>query len=238
MTVPRRAMILAAGRGERMRPLTDSVPKPLVPVAGRSMLDRMLDRLAGLERVVVNACHLAGKVEAALAGRLDPPVTVLREERLLGTGGGVANALGLLGEAPFLVANGDVLLTEPVCPAPRTLAGAWDPERMDALLLLVPKERAAGFRYAGDFFLDDGMRLRRRGGAARAPFVYASLQIVRPGLFDGAPTGAFSFNLLWDRAARRNRLFGVVHDGGWMTVDTVENLAEAGPWLRRGAAKP
>ena len=232
MTVPKRAMILAAGRGERMRPLTDHMPKPVIPVAGRSALDRMLDRFAGFERVVVNAWHLAGKIEAAVAARRDPPVVVVREERVLGTGGGVANALGLLGDAPFLVANGDVFLSEPPGqPVLETLAGAWDGDSTDALLLLVERERARGYRYAGDFAMTDGNRLLARGAQDSAPFVYASLQIVHPRLLEGAPAGAFSFNLLWDRAARRGRLRGVVWNGGWMTVDTVDNLAAAGEWL-------
>ena len=215
-----------------MRPLTDRLPKPVIPVAGRSALDRMLDRLAGFERVVVNAWHLAGEIEAAVAARRDPPVTVVREDRILGTGGGVANALGLLGGEPFLVANGDVFLTEsPGQAALETLAVAWDGDSTDALLLLVERERARGYRYAGDFSMTDGNRLLARGGRDSAPLVYASLQIVHPRLFEGAPEGAFSFNLLWDRAARRGRLRGVVWDGGWMTVDTVDNLAAAGDWL-------
>ncbi|MDE0240938.1 MAG: nucleotidyltransferase family protein [bacterium] len=232
MTAPKRAMILAAGRGERMRPLTDRVPKPVIPVAGRSALDRMLDRLAGLELVVVNACHLAERIEAAVAARHDPPVIVVREERVLGTGGGVANALGLLGEEPFLVANGDVFLSEsPGQAVLETLVGAWDGDSTDALLLLVERERARGYRYAGDFSMTDGSRLVARGGRDTAPFVYASVQIVHPRLLEGAPEGAFSFTLLWDRAARRGRLRGVVWDGGWMTVDTIDNLAAAGEWL-------
>ena len=232
MTMPKRAMILAAGRGERMRPLTDRMPKPVIPVAGRSALDRMLDRLAGFERVVVNACHLAEKIEAAVAARRDPPVIVVREERVLGTGGGVANARGLLGEEPFLVANGDVFLTEsPSQAVLETLVGAWDGDSTDALLLLVERERARGYPYAGDFSMTDGDRILARGGRDTAPFVYASVQIVHPRLLEGAPEGAFSFNLLWNRASRRGRLRGVVWGGGWMTVDTIDNLAAAGDWL-------
>ncbi len=232
MTALKRAMILAAGRGERMRPLTDHMPKPVIPVAGRSALDRMLDRLAGFDRVVINAWHLAEKVEAAVAGRSDPPVVVVREERVLGTGGGVANALELLGDKPFLVANGDVFLSEtPGHPVLETLAGAWDGDSTDALLLLVERERARGYRYAGDFAMTDGDRLLARGERDSAPFVYASLQIVHPRLLEATPEGAFSFTLLWDRAARQGRLRGVVWGGGWMTVDTVDNLAAAEDWL-------
>ncbi len=234
MTTLKRAMILAAGRGERMRPLTDCMPKPVIPVAGRSALDRMLDRLAGFERVVVNAWHLAGDIEAAVAARRHPPpVVVVREDRILGTGGGVANALGLLGDEPFLVANGDVFLAELTGKAPvlETLAGAWDGDSMDALLLLVERERARGYRYAGDYAMRDGNQLVARGERGSAPYVYASLQIVHPRLLAGVPEGAFPFNLLWDRAARRGRLRGVVWDGSWMTVDTVDNLDAAADWL-------
>lgn len=232
MNGPRRAMILAAGRGERMRPLTNRIPKPVIPIAGRSALDRMLDRFTGFERVVVNACHLSGQVEAAVAGRRDPPVVVSHEKRLLGTGGGVANALSLLGGEPFVVANGDVLLTEPEHPALDTLCATWHSGCMDALLLLVETEKAEGYRYAGDFFLTGDKRLKRRGVAQRAPFVYASLQIVHPRLFESAPAGVFSFNALWDQAAAGNRLYGVVHDGAWLTVDTIPNLADAEAWLQ------
>ncbi len=232
MTGPTCAMILAAGRGERMRPLTDRMPKPVIPVAGRSALDRMLDRLAGFERVVVNAWHLAEAIEAAVATRRDPPVLVVREEHVLGTGGGVANALGFLGDAPFLVANGDVLLTDsPGLTVVESLARAWDGDTTDALLVVVERERARGYRYGGDFFMTQGNRLVARGGRDAAPFVYASVQIVHPRLLEGAPEGAFSFNLLWDRAARRGKLRGVVWHGGWMTVDTIDNLAVAADWL-------
>ena len=231
MSVPRRAMILAAGRGRRMRPVSGSVPKPLIEIGGRSMLDRMLDRFAGFDGVAVNAWHLADRVERAVARRADPPVTLFRETTLLDTGGGVLNALSWLGGEPFVVANGDILLSEPRTPAVRSLGAAWDRARMDALLLLVPRERAAGFRGAGDFLADGEGRLARRGGARRAPFVYAGMQIVSPGLFDDAPAPPFSFNVLWDRAIAAGRLYGAVHDGGWFTVDTPAAIARGEAWL-------
>jgi MurNAc alpha-1-phosphate uridylyltransferase len=232
MITPRRGMVLAAGRGSRMRPLSDSIPKPLIEIGGRSMLDRMLDRFEHLESVVVNAWHLADQVAAAVARRDRPSLLLSREETLLDTGGGVKKALPLLGEDVFVVANGDVLLHEPHAPALSTLAQNWDATRMDALLLLVPGERAGGFRGAGDFFIEEDGRLERRGAAASAPYVYASLQLVHPRLFAGAPEGAFSFNLLWDRAMTQDRLFGTVHDGDWFTVDTPENIEAAEAWLR------
>ena len=215
-----------------MRPLTDRMPKPVIPVAGRSALDRMLDRFAGLDRVVINASYLAQEIEAAVADRRDPPVVVVREEHALGTGGGVANALGFLGDGPFLVANGDVLLTDsPGLTVPETLNSAWDGDSTDALLLVVERERAQGYRYGGDFFMTPGSRLVARGEHDCAPFVYASVQMVHPRLLEAVPEGAFSFNLLWERAARRGKLRGVVWHGGWMTVDTIDNLTAAGDWL-------
>lgn len=244
MSAPRRAMVLAAGRGQRMRPLSDTTPKPLIEIAGRSPLERMLDRFAGLELVVVNACHLAGRIEEALARRRRPPLLLSREEVALDTGGGVGRALPHLaagrppGEAPddeaFAVANGDVLLKEPGQPALQRLAAAWNGGHMDALLLLVPRARAGGFAGGGDFFLDANGRLARRGARQLAPFVYAGMQLVHPRLFADAPEGAFSFNLLWDRAIARGRLRGAVHDGGWFTVDRPAAIAAAERWLEEG----
>lgn len=242
MSAPRRAMVLAAGRGRRMRPLSDTTPKPLIEIAGRSPLERMLDRFAELELVVVNACHLAGRIEEALARRRRPPLLLSREEAALDTGGGVMRALPHLaagrlpGDAPdddraFAVANGDVLLKEPGRPALQRLAAAWNGAQMDALLLLVPRARAGGFAGGGDFFLDAGGRPARRGGRQKAPFVYAGMQLVHPRLFAAAPAGAFSFNLLWDRAIDRGRLRGAIHDGGWFTVDRPAAIAAAERWL-------
>jgi len=224
-------MVLAAGRGERMRPLSDHTPKPLIEIAGRSMLDRMLDRLEDCEKVVVNAWHLADRIEEAVAHRTKPLVVVSREIDLLDTGGGVAAALSHLAPEPFVVAAGDVVVTEGAHPALEILARAWDGSAMDALLLLVPLERAGGFRGAGDFFRDGNGRLQRRGGADRAPYVYGSMQIVHPRLFDNAPAGAFSFNRLWDRAIGDGRLFGAIHEGGWFTIDRPENITAAEAWL-------
>ena len=238
MILPRRAMVLAAGRGRRMRPLSDTLPKPLIEIAGRSPLDRMLDRFAALDLVVVNAWHLAERIERALAGRARPPVLLARERALLDTGGGVRQALPHLtgGEAEdraFAVANGDVLLKEAGTPALERLAAAWNGAAMDALLLLVPRRRAGGHGGQGDFFLDRDGRLARRGPAAQAPFVYAGMQLVHPRLFAAAPAGAFSFNLLWDRALAGGRLMGAVHDGGWFTVDRPAAIAASERWLQQ-----
>ena len=234
MKLPLRAMVLCAGRGERMRPLSDACPKPLLEVAGASMLDRMLDRLTGCELVVVNGWHLADRIERHLAERSGRPRTLfLREGILLDTGGGVANALPHLGAAPFLVCNGDVLITHGEQSPVDRLAAAWDDAAMDALMLLQPRESAGGFRGKGDFFRRDGGSLWRDRDAPAMPLVYASMQIVHPRLLDDAPEGPFGFNLLWDRAMARGRLHGIVHDGGWFTVDTPENLASAPDWLAR-----
>jgi MurNAc alpha-1-phosphate uridylyltransferase len=232
MKVLRHGMVLAAGRGERMRPISDTIPKPLIEIGGRSMLDRMLDRLGNLDNAVVNAWHLPDQIASAVSKRGTPNITLSREETLLDTGGGVRNALPHLGSDVFAVANGDVLLHEPRKAALTTLAEAWDGDTMDALLLLIAREDAGGFRGAGDFFIDPSGRLRRRGDAASATYVYASLQLVHPRLLSGSPEGAFSFNLLWDRALQQGRLFGAIHDGGWYTVDTPANIEAAEAWLR------
>jgi N-acetyl-alpha-D-muramate 1-phosphate uridylyltransferase len=232
MNAPRRAMVLCAGRGERMRPLSDTCPKPLLEIAGRSLLDRMLDRLVGCEQVVVNAWHLADRIAEHVAVRSGPPPIVLsREDELLDTGGGVVHARHHLGDAPFVVCNGDVLITQGNPTALDRLAAAWDDAAMDVLMLLQPRERAGGFRGKGDFFRAEDGRLWRDRDALEMPLVYASMQIVHPRLIDGAPEGPFGFNLLWDRAIAEGRLHGIVHDGGWFTVDTPENLAAAPAWL-------
>ena len=214
-----------------MRPLSDRTPKPLVEIAGRSMLDRMLDRFEDFELVAVNARHLADEVAAAAARRTKPPIRLSRETEPLDTGGGVLKALPLLGSGPFVVANGDVLLTEADDGVLSVLAGAWRGEDMDALLLLAPRERAGGFAGAGDFFMAPDGGLARRGDAARAPFVYAGVQIVHPRLFADAPKAPFSFNLSWDRAIAAGRLRGAIHRGGWFTVDTPTSVAAAERWL-------
>ena len=227
---PRRAMVLAAGRGERMRPLSDRRPKPLIAVGGRAMLDRALDALAaaGVERAVVNLHHLGAQIETHLAARTRPKIAFSREDVLLDTGGGVARALGLLGPEAFFVVNGDVVWTEGGVPALRRLADSWRPEDMDGLLLVQARARAIGYAGAGDFSLDAAGRLARRGGA-HAPFVFTGLQILSPGLFAPdilarAPDGAFSLNAAYDGALAAGRLFGLEHDGAWLHVGTPGDL--------------
>lgn len=222
------AMVLAAGLGKRMRPLTETLPKPLVPVAGRTLIDRVLDRLdgAGVARVVVNLHHFRSKLEAHLAGRASPRIVLSPEPELLETGGGVRHALPLLGPAPFYVTNADVLWFDGKCPALERLARAWDDSRMDVLLLLHPTISAFGYDGVGDYFCDTLGRLRYRRGHEIPPYIFAGVQILHPRLFKDTPEGPFSLKRLYDRAEAEGRLWGVVHDGLWFHVGTPEGLAE------------
>ena len=223
----RSAMILAAGRGERMRPLTDSTPKPLIPVAGRSMLERAMDRLhrSGVQNVVVNVHHLGSQIADRLGGR----ARILHEDRLLETGGSVRNALPLLGNGPFFVLNGDGLWRDGPEPMLGRLAAAWNPNRMDALLLLHPLAAAIGReeKDRGDYYLEPDGRARHRGTAETAPYLFASISVCDGRLFNGTSEGPFSLLKLWNRAEQAGRLFALVHDGDWFHVGTPEALAAA-----------
>ena len=239
---PTRGMVLAAGRGERMRPLTDSLPKPLIEVRGRTMLDRVLDRLAaaGVARAVVNSHHLADRIEAHLAGRERPEIVLSREAELLDTGGGVRAALGPLGEAPFYVLNGDVVWLDGPTPALGRLAAAWDDTRMDALLLVHAAAFAVGYEGVGDFLMDPMGLLSRRGEQRVAPFVFTGIQILHPRLFEGAPEGRFSLNRLYDKAGADGRLCGLRHDGEWFhvgTPDALRGVEDALHYLSDGAVQ-
>ncbi len=227
MTRVLKAMVLAAGRGERMRPLTDVRPKPLIEVYGRTMLDRALDHLraAGVRRIVVNACHLAPMISAHLEGQRD--VVVSEEPVPLETGGGVRRALDLLGPGPFFVVNGDVVWLDGPRPALTRLREAWNGRQMDALLLMVPTVNAQGYGGVGDYFLSPDGRARRRREREVAPFLFAGVQILHPRLVRAGPEGPFSLNLLYDRAEQADRLHGLVHDGEWYHVGTEEELRRA-----------
>lgn len=230
---PSRAMVLAAGLGLRMRPITEHTPKPLIGVAGRTMLDRALDHLAraGVTDIVVNTHWLAGRVRDHLAGR--PGITLSHEDELLETGGGVAKALPLLGEAPFYVVNSDIIWTDGgASPALARLAEAWDDQRMDALLLLSRTATAMGYDGRGDFFLDPAGVPRRPKSTEVAPLLFSGVQMLSPRLFRDAPSGKFSLNVLYDRALEDGRLFGIVHDGRWYHVGTPEALPEVEAALR------
>lgn len=225
-------MILAAGRGERMRPLTDSTPKPMIPVAGRSMLDRSMDRLHahGVRTVVVNVHHLGAQIATHLAGS----ARIVREDRLLETGGSVRNALPLLGDGPWFILNGDGLWRDGAHPMLSRMEAAWDPTRMDALLLLHPIDKAIGCeaKDRGDYFLEPDGRARHRGDATAAPYMFASVSICDRRLFHDSPDNAFSLLQLWHRAEAEGRLFGIVHDGDWFHVGTPQALADAEALLR------
>jgi MurNAc alpha-1-phosphate uridylyltransferase len=226
------AMVLAAGLGKRMRPLTDTLPKPLVAVAGKALIDHALDKLssAGVTQAVVNVHHRADQIEHHLKGRTRPRI-VISDERgeLLDTGGGVVKALPHLGPAPFFHMNSDTLWIEGVTPNLSRLAGQFDVARMDILLLLASTAASIGYEGRGDFIMAPDGRLSRRPEREVAPFVYAGAAILAPAIFADAPTGAFSLNRLFDRAAGVGRLYGLRLEGTWMHVGTPEaiRIAEA-----------
>lgn len=223
-------MILAAGLGTRMRPLTDSRPKPLIEVGGRSLIDRALDcmRAAGVELVVVNMHYLAEQIQDWARDQASPQVHLSDERvQLLDTGGGVAKALPVLGDAPFYVFNSDSFWTDGSVPALERMRQAWDPDQMDCLLLLSDPACSVGFDGPGDFVMDDTGRLTRNSQRHDAAFVYSGCYLVSPDLFTSAPPGAFSMNLLWDKALARDRLHGLLHDGLWLHVGTPEAIKEA-----------
>lgn len=227
-----RAMVLAAGLGERMRPITNTMPKPLVRVDGRAMIDHVLDRLAaaGVERAVVNVHYLANQIERHLAGRKQPQI-VFSDERakLLDTGGGVVKALPELGREPFFHVNSDTIWIDGVKPNLTRLAETFDAARMNALLLLAPTADSIGYSGRGDFIMDTGGRLKRRAEQEVAPYVYAGAAVLAPALFAGAPPGAFSLTKLFDKASEAGRLYGLRLEGVWMHVGTPDaiGLAEA-----------
>jgi MurNAc alpha-1-phosphate uridylyltransferase len=229
-TAPKRAMVLAAGLGTRMRPFNGQLPKPLVRVGGKTLIDYVLDRLAaqGVERAVVNVHHLADQIERHLAQRRQPKI-VISDERgeLLGTGGGVVKALPQLGDTPFFHVNSDTIWIDGVKPNLARLAEAFDSARMDALLLLAPAASSTGYGGRGDFSMAADGGLMRRGEREVVPFVYAGAAILTPAFFAGAPPGAFSMSPLFDRAADTGRLCGLRLEGVWMHVGTPEAIQAA-----------
>jgi MurNAc alpha-1-phosphate uridylyltransferase len=235
---PRRAMVLAAGLGTRMRPLTDHKPKPLVEVAGKALLDHVLDRLAAtkVERAVVNIHYMAEMMERHLAARTAPRI-VISDERgvLLGTGGAVVKALPELGGAPFFHINSDTVWIDGAKPNLDRLVEAFDPAAMDALLLLAPTTGSIGYSGRGDFAMAADGRLRARTEREVAPFVFAGAAILSPALFAGAPAGEFSLTTLFERAAQAGRLSGLRLEGLWMHVGTPEAIAEAEAAIRASA---
>ncbi|HEV2081296.1 MAG TPA: nucleotidyltransferase family protein [Brevundimonas sp.] len=228
-------MVLAAGLGTRMRPLTDDRPKALVEVGGRALIDHLLDRLAegGVERAVVNVHWFADRLEAHLGARGRAPEIVISDERaeLLETGGGLKKARALLGDDPVFVANIDSVWIDRG-DALGDLIRLWDPERMDAALLLARREGSIGFEGDGDFFLDRDGRLTFRGEAASAPYAYMGVHITRPDYADEGPDGPFSLSPLWRKSAAEGRLCGCVLDGDWMHVGDPQARDEAEARLR------
>ncbi|RVT89227.1 nucleotidyltransferase family protein [Sphingomonas crocodyli] len=231
------AMILAAGLGKRMRPLTATRPKPLVEVAGQSLLDHVLDRLraAGIGNVVVNVHYLADALEAHLKRKAGDLNVAISDERgkLLETGGGVLKALPMIDADPFLIANSDNLWVDGPVDAIRLLADRWDDATMDALLLLVPLARANCHSGQGDFHMGPDGVIARRKPAKVAPFVYTGVQLVSKRLFEGVEEGNFSFNLLWNRAIAAGRAYGVVHQGLWFDVGSPPSIGKTEELLGR-----
>jgi MurNAc alpha-1-phosphate uridylyltransferase len=227
------AMILAAGFGTRMKPITDHTPKPLVPLGGRPLIDHALDRLvaAGVKRVVVNTHYKADMIAAHLQGRHDVAIELSYEAALLDTGGGVKKALPLLGDA-FYVINADVFWLNAKVPALARLRRAWDDTRLDALLLVQRTVSAIGYDGLGDFTVDPVGRLRRRGEREVASHLFAGVEILSRRFFDGSPDGAFSLNLLWNRAIEAGRIEALIHDGEWFHVGTPQGLAATEERLR------
>jgi MurNAc alpha-1-phosphate uridylyltransferase len=226
--VPKTAMVLAAGLGKRMRPLTASRPKPLIDLAGKPLLDHVLERLkaAGVQKAVVNVHYLADAVEAHLAKNSHGLEIQISDERpqLLETGGGLVKAAPMIDCDPFLVVNSDNLWIDGPADTLKLLASHWNGDKMDALLLLVPHARAENHRGLGDFHMGRTGRLRRRQRSHVAPFVYTGIQMISKRLLEGAPEGPFSANILWDRAIEQGRCFGAVHQGLWFDVGTPQSI--------------
>jgi MurNAc alpha-1-phosphate uridylyltransferase len=238
-TIPDNAMVLAAGLGKRMLPITEKLPKPLVRVAGKTLVDHCLDALAraGVGHAVVNVHHHADLLEAHLRDRNEPRITISDErEQLLDSGGGVARALPYLGDRPFYVLNADSFWVEGYRQNLLSLAARWDPAMMDVLLLVCGMTNSVGFHGRGDFTMDAEGRLVRREERRVSPFVYAGAAILHPRVFADAPAGPFSLNAVFDRALEQGRLFGVRLEGLWLHVGTPDAIAEAEMAIARSAA--
>jgi len=228
-------MILAAGLGTRMRPLSDTKPKPLIEVMGKPLIDHAIDRLkaAGVTLIVVNVHYKADILKAHLAKRKDVEIKISEEsDNLLDTGGGIAKALPLFEGQPFFTHNSDSMWVEGMGSALGRLIERWDAASMDSLMLLASAVTAIGYEGRGDFDMDPWGRLARRGEQQIAPFVWTGVQIIHPRLFDGAPTGKFSINPLWDNAIGKGRLFGQRLDGVWIHVGAPEGLQDAEWFLK------
>lgn len=236
---PQTAMVMAAGFGTRMRPITDKLPKPLVKVLGKPLIDYSLDFLAnsGVGKAVVNSYYLADLLEGHLRSRIiAPQIIISRENEILETGGGIKNALPLLGKEPFFVVNSDVICIDGEIPALQRLAQAWDAKEMDALLLLHRVEDAVGYDGKGDFFVDKNGKLRRRAENETALYVFTGVQLISPRLFADSPDGKFSLNVLYNKDLMR--VGAIVHDGGWLHIGSQSELEKAEEWLRHFLFSP
>ena len=237
--VPETAMVMAAGLGKRMRPLTATRPKPLIEVAGKPLIDHVFARLrsSGVKRAVVNVHYLADALEAHLVNRVKGIEILVSDERprLMETGGGIVQARDLIGDKPFLVVNSDNLWIDGPADAIRLLGARWDDATMDALLLLVPLSQAHNHGGQGDFHLaPDGRITKRRQPGRPAPFVYTGVQILSPRVIADWPEGPFSTNLFWDRAVATGRAYGLVHQGLWFDVGTPGAIAKTEAILADG----
>ena len=226
--MPKSAMVMAAGFGKRLRPFTDKVPKPLTKVLGVPLIDVALNRLAaaGVARAVVNLHHLGEQIRAHLKDRKQPEIVFSEEAEILETGGGIVQAMPLLGDQPFFTVNAKIIWLNGKVDCLVRLAQMFDPDKMDALLLLQPTATAVGYHGTGDFLMAPDGTLGRKPERIVAPFLYAGVQLCHPRLFRDTPKGAFSTNLVWDRAMEEGRLYGIRHDGEWYHVSTPEHLIE------------
>lgn len=238
IALPTKAMVLAAGLGTRMRPLTNAMPKPMVPLAGDTLIDRILDWLAasGIAEAVINTHYMADMLEAHLSRRSRPAIHISREDVLLETGGGIRKALPMLGSAPFFSLNSDTLCIDGPAPALARLAAEWDDTRMDALLLVQMVDKTIGYDGQGDFFVHtDGTLTRAK--SRPAPYVFTGVQLLHPRLFEGSPDGPFSMNVLYNRGMAEDgtlsRVYALTHDGDWLHIGTPHELKTAEEWLAR-----
>ena len=231
---PKKAMVLAAGLGRRLRPITNNLPKPLVKIANRTLLDHTLDHLvsAGVECVVVNIHYLADQVKQHLINRNDLEIIISSEEsNLLETGGGVKKVIETFENEPFYISNADVFWLNGPTMALERMIEQWDDNKMDVLLLLHSTVEAYGYDGNGDFEIDSNSRLSRRLEREVSPYLFAGVQIVHPRIFRNTPTGKFSLNIIYDKAINFDHLYGVVHDGEWFHIGTPQGLAEVESYM-------